>query len=234
MKTSRSFTVSAVCGIITILFSSQLKAASLDISNHSFESFVLSDGTFSQPTGSGFGGIPSANPIPAWTISGNAGSWNNTSAELPPGTTEGVNTAWLHSATIQQTLIDVLVAGTYTLSVDAGFTIGGGSPGYRTSLLAGSTLLAQDNNMLVLPFGSLATSTIQYIAGQANPFLGQPLTIRIQSLGVETVFDNVRLSVVPIPEPATYLLLVVGLTVLLRRVNARTAHPDARAPSAAA
>ena len=153
-----------------------------------------------------------------------------------------------------QTLSDTLAANTlYTLRVLVGNIASGvsvdttyfnldGFPGYRIDLLAGSTVLASDNNSLAgsIPEGEFRESTVSYLSGgSVTP--GQALGIRLVNLNVvdagfpaadwEVDFDNVRLDAVSasVPEPrqwmATLLAVVLaGRVVWQRRRRAATVN----------
>lgn len=79
-----------------------------------------------------------------------------------------------------------------------------GFPGYRVELLAGNTVLAQDNNTLVPAEGTFLESEISFSTSTTDPSLGQPLGIRLINLnkansGIEVNFDDVRLEALPLP-----------------------------------
>ncbi len=79
-----------------------------------------------------------------------------------------------------------------------------GFPGYRVELLAGNTVLAQDNNTLLPNEGTFLESKVVYSTGAADPTLGQPLGIRLINLnnansGIEVNFDDVRLDALVMP-----------------------------------
>jgi hypothetical protein len=153
-----------------------------------------------------------------------------------------------------QTLSDTLAANTlYTLRVLVGNIASGvsvdttyfnldGFPGYRIDLLAGSTVLASDNNSLAgsIPEGEFRESTVSYLSGgSVTP--GQALGIRLVNLNVvdagfptadwEVDFDNVRLDAVSasVPEPRQWVvsllaILFVGRVVWIRRKKAVTVN----------
>lgn len=141
---------------------------------------------------------------------------------------------------MQQTLADTLQANTtYTLEVEIGNIASGvdvatndynlnGFPGYRVDLMAGGVVLASDNNSLagLIAEGTFATSTVQFSTGASHDQLGQALGIRLVNLNVsdldfpdadlEVDFDNVRLSAVPVPEPSSLVMFVLGLMGFFR------------------
>ena len=51
-------------------------------------------------------------------------------------------------------------------------------------LLAGTTLLAQDNNTLAPADGTFALSTVSFTTGATHADLGQALTIRLLNVNV--------------------------------------------------
>lgn len=172
---------------------------------------------------------------------------------FPAGAPEGNNVALVYyngdqgggAFGIFQQSNETLAASTvYTLTVEVGDIASGqsiiepfagfgyfdlrGFPGYRVQLLAGDTVIAEDNNTLTpadgLDDGLFTTSTVQYTSGAAPAELGQALGIRLINLnnpdisgvsGLEVDFDDVRLdasAVVPLPMSAW--LLASALAVL--------------------
>jgi hypothetical protein len=140
---------------------------------------------------------------------------------------------------LQQTLGDTLQANTsYTLNVLVGNIASGwsvsddffdlsGFPGYRIDLMAGNTVMASDSNLLASSImeGQWGQSTVSFATGGAHAALGQNLRIRLVNLNVidpsfpeadrEVDFDNVMLSAVAVPEPATTALFIgIGLMAL--------------------
>jgi hypothetical protein len=149
----------------------------------------------------------------------------------------------------QQTLADVLQANThYELQVEIGNIASGtdtsnnvydlsGFPGYRVELLAGTDVIAVDNNSLggIIPEGQFLTATLSLDVGAMHANLGQALGIRLVNLNeipevgspdLEVDFDNVRLDATPIPAPPGVLgalLLLAGLgSMALRRSASAT------------
>jgi len=140
-------------------------------------------------------------------------------------------------AGLRQTLGDTLQLTTeYTLSVGVGNFAPSGPwnftafPGYGVELLAGSTVLAMDNNTLTPGEGIFQTITVTFTTGASHPNSGQALAIRLVSLngpGVEVNFDNVTLNAVTVPEPTSLVLLSLGglIALMFRR---RQTVPTAR------
>jgi hypothetical protein len=123
---------------------------------------------------------------------------------------------------IYQTLADTLQSfTTYAVQVEIGNIASGtsmngsffplsGFPGYRVDLLAGNTIIAQDNNSLAgsIDDGEFATSSFEFTAGDSHPLLDEQLRIRLVNLNVvdpafpnsdlEVDFDNVRITATPV------------------------------------
>jgi len=218
MKTRMTATTLTVTVFVAVLLSSApVQSVPLSIQNPSFEDFVLADGGWMTEGGGLVGYGWNTDPEPYTTGSLWVGAFNPNAAQHPGGAPDGVNVAYSAGPTIYQTLGDVLTANTeYTLLVDIGYSIGASFMGYHVRLLAGGSLLAEDNNSEAVWAGSFSTSVVTYTALPGDPLLGQPLEIRLDIAnpgeGNETNFDNVRLSA--IPEPTTALLLATGLAGL--------------------
>jgi hypothetical protein len=126
---------------------------------------------------------------------------------------------------IQQTLTATLELRTrYTLTVEVGNIASGiavvqpyasfgnfdlrGFPGYRIELVAGTTLLASDDDSLNPEEGEFLTSSFDVVIGNSHDDENQPLTIRLINLNQEDIddpiidlevdFDNVRLEASPL------------------------------------
>jgi hapalindole H/12-epi-hapalindole U/12-epi-fischerindole U synthase len=214
------------------------RAVSLPIFNPSFENPASPPATFTG--GMTFG--------PAnWTVYNTGatdgfryfGVWNPTTTDsfdlpIPDGSNVGVvflqNTFSLAEAGLQQILSSTLQLSThYTLSVEVGnFDPGAstepfdftGFPGYRVDLLAGSTVIASDNNTLQPAEGQFLTSIVSVSIGATHVNAGQPLAIRLVNLngpGIEVNFDRVVLDAVPVPEPSTAILSTMGALMALKR-----------------
>lgn len=208
-----------------------VRAAALVVTNPSFETPNTANGTFSGnsttgPTGWGWS-VYNTGPTNSNRF---FGVWDPTGTPsfgaIPHGQQVGVvflDDALSLEAGLRQTLGDTLQLMTeYTLTVGVGnfapspggdpwnFT---GFPGYRVELLAGSTVLATDNNTLAPGEGIFQTSTVTFTTGGSHANAGQALAIRLVSLngpGVEVNFDNVNLNAETVPEPTSLALLACG------------------------
>jgi len=82
----------------------------------------------------------------------------------------------------------------------------GGFPNYRIDLLAGTNVLASDNNSLLPVEGRFLTSTVTVAIAGSHPFAGQPLGIHLVNLNsasrIEVNWDHVRLESRPNLPPA--------------------------------
>lgn len=177
------------------------------------------------------------NDVPGWTLvnsddDNGAGVWNTSSYDFdPPHAPEGQNVAYTEIAPdetvrgISQVLTTTFAANTdYTLTVEVGNSYDYYWSGYTVQLLAGGTILKEDNNTLWPAYYKWATSTVAYTYDSAHAGLvGEDLEIRLLNLGkdmdlaapsvVGVEFDDVQLT----PEPATMSLLALGGLALLRR-----------------
>lgn len=229
---------------INLIYCSTGYSALLLISNHSFQTPAASNGQFITSNSTGPSG---------WTIYGPTASNRQFGVLNPSSTTlyagpvpdsgdPNVGVVFLLGSAgeggLQQTLGDTLQLNTtYTLTVEVGNITNdpnpphsafnfSGFPGYRIDLLAGSSVLASDNNSLSISEGAFATSTVNFTTGLSHLNAGQSLGIRLVNLngsGIEVNFDNVRLDAVAVPEPSTTALLIAGavaaFTVLRRRMK---------------
>ncbi len=212
---------------------------SLVISNHSFEFPVIPPDSFNvaapPPGWVSYGSINNNNRSVG--VLDPAGS---TLYAGPPPHGENVGVAFLldnpanqtffanSEAGLRQTLASTLrTRRQYTLRVDVGNIANdvnapflfGGFPHYRIDLLAGTNVLASDNNTLLPGEGRFLTSTVRVSIAASHPFAGQALGIRLVNLnsapGIEVNWDNVRLDSSPLPLP----VLAITHEALIGRIR---------------
>lgn len=235
--------------LVSLLGAAQLHAQPISIINPGFEADVITPGAFVVLDPVGWerydpGNIINQNTNAVGVIRPLPGI-----EYFPMGTPEGVNAALVFlsgnepaEAGLQQTLTASLVGSTrYTLTVQIGNIASGtslpgssdgggvfynlnGFPGYRIDLLAGSTVLASDNNTLqgFIPEGEFRLSTVIFDTPADHPLIGQSLAIRLVNLhlpgtpqepNIEVDFDDVQLVATAVPEPSAWILMLT--TVML-------------------
>ncbi|MCU0316733.1 MAG: PEP-CTERM sorting domain-containing protein [Fimbriimonadaceae bacterium] len=205
-----------------LLIGSASASSSLLVKNHSFEAQALGFGSF----------FYSPTPVTDWTSTGpggpDRGVWHTTA----PGK-DGLNIAFAYAnnSVAQQLVASLEANSTYTFRVllgrpgdntratvelYAGGTVAGG-------MVTGGTLLK--GQTFQVPFKSdlsMDEYSFQYSSPMTGSAISQPLAIRIAGTTVPgesyVSFDNVRLDVEAVPEPATLLVAGLGsLAVALRR-----------------
>ncbi len=140
-----------------------------------------------------------------WFNGGDIGVWNVEATDYPLEAPEGSNVAWVWNEGAGTGASQVLSGATGRLELDAvysmtfyvGYAIGYTNPGYQVQLLAGGTVLAQDDNSVTLTQGVFSTSTVNYTYdGAHSALVGQPLEIRLLSkgLGEENEFDAIAMN----------------------------------------
>lgn len=146
-------------------------------------------------------------------ISEKAGTWNPRPTSYNTGGLDysGGNIAWINRGYIFQDLPYNLTDGhLYTLNVDVGYRLTSdcplcGSMGYTIELLAGGVSI--DSIPATGTEGEWDNASLTYLAS-AN---GGRLEIRLYTSGIQTNFDNVSLTNIPVPEPTTLMLVGSGL-----------------------
>jgi len=203
------------CSLIAFLTlaSSPAWADNIPVQNASFQS--------SNPFNMSFSGGPfNLGPIPGWSITGIAGSWQPNSTEfssLPSGTIVG----FTDGGTISQTLTgnSVLANTFYTLSVLVGDRMDGFSGNYTISLDAGTTTLCSfSGSSSSITSGTFAKETCSFESGSVVP--AGDLTVVLAGGVDNTAQLDVSNVSVATPEPRSLALLTVGLLslcVALRR-----------------
>ena len=127
-------------------------------------------------------------------------SWGYVDGTVAVGGLLATNGAWYvycnANSSTSQTLADTLQPNTtYTLSVDVGRRSDLGMPGYSISLYAGPTLLASTSGA-GNSFPAGWTTAVATYTTSSSVTSGQALKIVLGGSGVQTEFDNVRLSAV--------------------------------------
>ncbi len=232
--------------LLICLLSLSVSAQPIPIVNAGFESNTIAPGTFAVLTPQGWSRYD-----PGFIINQNANSVGVIRPDVPQsffpaGAPEGVNAALVFlaggqtaEAGLEQTLSATLQASTrYRCSVQIGNIASGtslpgsadgggvfynlaGFPGYRIDILAGTTVVASDNNSIgaTVPEGEFQEARFYFDATNGHPQLGQNLGIRLVNLkapgttevpNIEVDFDDVRLTAGPIPEPAELSIALVG------------------------
>ena len=160
--------------------------------------------------------------IPGWT------STNFQTGEFQPGVVagnfayfnsvpNGITVAYTNGDTISQTLSAIAQAGvTYMLQVAMGFRKDVPNPGTVALDINGNIVFA--TGVPLQGSGDWVTYTAFYTANALDA--GQPISIILDSQGVQGDWDNVRLTV---PEPSALigvaLLSLFGLGIIRRRAH---------------
>lgn len=145
---------------------------------------------------------------------------------VSPGAGE-VGFAQNSGVTIQRNTTYTLSAAVLNTPPLPGAEIFEGFPGYRLELLAGNSIIATDNNTIVISEGGLETATVSYTSSNNDIYLGEALSIRLINPnqnngsgldggnGREVNFDNVELKATPVSEPRSILgFLVFGIALI--------------------
>ena len=214
--------------VIGCLLAQASSAVDVPIANPSFEQPFANDGTFlttSPPTG--------------WSAIGSVDFGFRTVGVLNPTTTtlyadpvpDGRNVGVVFLGTgvnnspagLVQNLSTTLQARThYTLTVEVGNIANDtspphnsfefdGFPGYQIEFVAGTNVLACDDNTLLPGEGRFLSSTVQLSVADNHENVGEPISIRLinlnQAPGIEVNFDDLRLEAVPFPDPTISIVL---------------------------
>ncbi|MHC4742174.1 MAG: PA14 domain-containing protein, partial [Planctomycetota bacterium] len=191
--------LSAVTGFVVFAcVSASAGAAEIAIVNPGFEDPVLADGEW-------------VYGAPGWIqindAEGSIGTWNpDATGDIWYGyggiAPEGQSVGWAEggssgSVGLGQVLAETLTPGmTYTLTVEVGNNFYYAWKGYKVQLLAGGTLLAEDDTNVTIAADAFETSTVIYDGGHPD-LVGEPLEIRLLAKpGTgEADFDDVKLFV---------------------------------------
>jgi hypothetical protein len=193
-------------------------AANGAVIDGSFESYVLSDGNVT------------ALPASAWLKAGGGSGYiyNPPESEMPAAQFDGANLMLMDTqvsdVTIYQVLSDTVdTSKQYELRFLVGRGNGTTLNDYLVSLYAGSNLVASVHNGAGGTGPSPAEGTMQEVVLPYNPQLADSgaFTIYFDNYNSSNTgliyFDNVRLSEVAVPEPASIALLGLGASALVMR-----------------
>jgi hypothetical protein len=230
----RRFGSGWISGVLGLVLVTSVHSAPIVVTNHSFELPAIPAGTFattSVPPGWSVYG----NGINFGNRTVGVLHPNTTTLyiePMPTGQNVGViflmdnpgnqtQFAWIEAGMRQTPATTLQSLTRYTLTVEVGNIANdvnapflfGGFPNYRIDLLAGTNVLASDNNTLLPGEGRFLTSTVTVSTTNNHSLAGQPLGIRLVNLnsapGIEVNFDNVRLDASPVPVPT----VITGLSI---------------------
>ena len=241
---------SFICCLNLAIMTTPVKAAAITIANSGFEEPnlqglepIVGEEIFTFTTPPGWQLYDPQSLIPGETnlFTSYPGVWNPSSVffadEAPEG--ENIGAIFLTQAPgsgvvgLTQTLASTLQANTeYTLQVEVGnpgSDFFAGFPGYGVQIIAGDTVLTEDNNTSIIAEGDFETVTISFTTTEKEPNLGNFLQIRLlntlENNGLEVNFDNVRLSANPlnlqsVPESNFILsFLILGMGLIFFNIN---------------
>jgi hypothetical protein len=220
MKLTLIFTF-AVLLFIAAAFPAQSQAATIPVSNYSFES-----------PGGNFAVNNNPTVIPDWTVNSPSYYGNQTIVGqfANPGNSQGSAYLFMNldgpgSATTTSDPVTTIADYTvYKLTVALGNhnqTGAYGDPGDMTiSLLAngvvipGATLTITNGT---IPNGYFQDYSVGFTTSLVDPLSGENLTIQLGTASggqTQASFDDVRLHESEVPEPSTYAMLLAGLAFL--------------------
>ena len=165
-----------------------------------------------------------------WDVVGSPTGTQDFDAESPTATDgEQHGFASFANASLSQLTPYIITAGeTYTLTVDVGqvtnfsgsqatISLFGSTAGIGTAL----TNINGTAESVVAPGSGayLINQTVSYTAVAGDAFVGQQIGIAlVNTAGTQTLYDNVRLDIVAVPEPSSAALLGLGgFALILRR-----------------
>lgn len=164
------------------------------------------------------------------TALNSATDWSQTSAssntrgatgDLTP--TDGTKMVWINGGTTiyQDSGITIIEGNTYELTVDVGVTAPfnahtGTFRLYGSTLGFGTALAGTEKSVLTTQSVWELNETTSFTATATEA--GQTLGIALTTTGTQTEWDNVRLTITPVPEPSSAALLGLGgLALIMRR-----------------
>jgi hypothetical protein len=193
----RLLLVAVALASLAPLLSTVTRGDQIPIVNHGFEDQFVPNDDFIRGA------------LTGWSVAGDSGVFNPSTFSLPDQPPEGMNVAFIggtfNGGPISQTLSTVLMVGSYELRIAVGDRLDTGFAGYLIELLAGGAVLAQDSNSMTPGNGMFITSSMTFTALESDVNLGQALEIRISApnngSGIQTLFDDVRLTLNAPPDP---------------------------------
>ena len=190
------------------------EASTIAISDPSFETPVVSPGSFTGISGTGWTST-GGSPVIDYPLSNQFNS-------IPDGNQVAILNDFNGTGTLSQTLAAALAADmTYTLTFYVGNDKLLAYDGYDASLTAGGVTVASDTSAVSPTPGNFLQDTIVYNSGASPAQLGQTLGITFSDVGLDSVaFDLVQLDASPstqnaAPEPRTWVLLAMALGALM-------------------
>ena len=229
--------VSIVLAVLGAVLPNIVSADPINITNASFETPALADGTDSDTVG-GWASVTGwslgsyGGPTWSWT-----GAWNpiadhynqDSQGNVQGGEGKNVGDLYLRDAaeagtyvTVYTTLTDVLKVGTYSLTVATGIEKTSSPANWAIRFGTISGMLAEKSgNGSSLSVGYLDDKSVSLTIANNNTHLGESLVIELYAISntpstiQSAQFDNVRLTYSSVPEPGTIVLLVTGLLGLL-------------------
>jgi len=199
----------AIAVLILSLNPATACAVSISITNAGFELPVASNGQF----------VPWGVSLPGWAVSEagtyDVGVMNPSVVQFPSEAPQGNNVVNMaRDGRIDQILSSVLTSGQYTLSLQVGRSLSQPMSPFVIQLLAAGVPLVQTSSASPTP-GTFTTVSLNYLATNSDPNLGQALAIRIDltggvDSGPQFYGDDVHLEYLPVPEPSGMLLTVLA------------------------
>jgi hapalindole H/12-epi-hapalindole U/12-epi-fischerindole U synthase len=225
--TTKAFNYLFFCAIYVVTAASA-NATSITVPNSSFELPSLPNGSNNN------GGNGNTTAITNWTISAPAANTDNgvyhplagfTSTNPLPAPADGNQIAYLvpgagntSSITTSASLGAIASNMLYTLTVAVGnrsdnlfFDTGT----YKIDILANGVSVGESTlSGSSVPHGTFTDLSATFTSPASGPLIGEALTIQLSAIGGsandEAIFDNVRLTATPVPEPTTIALLFGG------------------------
>lgn len=162
-----------------LLLPAFVQAVPVTVTNAGFETDALADGAFTSGTLSG------------WTLAGAAGAFNPTTTHFTAEAPEGSNTAYSNGPTITQAVTTAVSGTLYTLTVLVGDRADTAFPGFTVGIQVNGVTMASATSPAPAD-DAFTLVTVQYTATGGDA--GLPLGILLDSDGVQTNFDDVRLD----------------------------------------